>query len=590
MLKVHKNIWLFLLQFVFKQRLIFLFLGIVSIILNVCNNLVWPAITGNLVDILSSIDDRKKGLIELVGMPLIVALAFWALIELTQRLKGLILAFAMPKFEAAIRMNIFSHVIQHSHSFFIDKHKGAIANRISDMPKSARVIVDDCITVFIPLIISIIISSCAYFTLHPMLALIIFSWLIMHFGLALFFGIKAAHHSSAQSAIRSLVQGKIVDSITNHFIVKTFNRVNYEIEDAQKVQTNEIKKYIFSLLYIEKFKLLLSVVGIVFATLLFTYAFQLWANEQLTTGEIAFILTNILNLLLNLWYVGDEMSYVFYELGVCKQSLVLTQEPVESAQYIADSELKVQNGDIEFDNVTFCYSDNNNLFENKSLSIKGKQKVGLVGFSGSGKSTFANLIMKLYAASSGTIRIDGQDIAKVSLASLRSQIALIPQESMLFHRSVIENIQYGKIKATREEVIAAATKAGCHEFIVHLEHGYDTIVGEMGGKLSGGQRQRISIARAILKNAPIIIMDEATSNLDTVTEQLITRSINDFMKNKTVIVIAHKLSTLLNMDRILVFDKGRVIEDGSHKELLSRGGHYALLWNMQSEGILPEHD
>jgi len=241
---------------------------------------------------------------------------------------------------------------------------------------------------------------------------------------------------------------------------------------------------------------------------------------------------------------------------------------------------------ITFDHVKFHYKGTEPLFQDKSIEIKAGQKVGLVGYSGGGKSTFVHLILRLYDVTDGTILIDGQNIKSVTQDSLRENIAMIPQDPSLFHRSLIENIRYGRIDATDAEVVEAAAKAHAHEFIERLPQGYDSLVGERGVKLSGGQRQRIAIARAILKNAPILILDEATSQLDSVTENLIQDSLWELMQNKTTVVIAHRLSILLHMDHILVFDKGKIVEDGTHSKLLAKGRLYKNLWDAQVGGFL----
>jgi ATP-binding cassette subfamily B protein len=250
--------------------------------------------------------------------------------------------------------------------------------------------------------------------------------------------------------------------------------------------------------------------------------------------------------------------------------------------------LNCTHGKITFDQVKFHYKGTEKLFQNKSIEIQAGQKVGLVGYSGGGKSTFVNLILRLYEVIDGAILIDGQDIRDVTQDSLRENIAMIPQDPSLFHRSLMENIRYGRVDSTDQEVIEAAKKAHAHEFIEKLKQGYDSLVGERGVKLSGGQRQRIAIARAILKNAPILILDEATSQLDSVTESLIQESLWELIQNKTTIVIAHRLSTLLHMDRILVFDKGKIVEDGTHGELLAKGGLYKNLWDAQVGGFFPD--
>lgn len=276
------------------------------------------------------------------------------------------------------------------------------------------------------------------------------------------------------------------------------------------------------------------------------------------------------------------------QVGNCKQALSILGKSHDIVDAKDAKPLLVTRGKIEFKEVTFHYNEGTYLFKNKNIIILPGQKVGLVGFSGSGKSTFVNLILRLFDVESGTIKIDDQSIKNVTQQSLREQIALIPQDITLFHRTLMENIRFGDMNAKDEEVIAISKKAHCHEFISQLKEGYQTVVGERGIKLSGGQRQRIAIARAMLKNAPILILDEATSALDSLTEQYIQEALDEMMHNKTTIVIAHRLATLSKMDRILVFDKGKIIEDDSHEALLRLDGHYARLWQMQAGGFLPK--
>ena len=249
--------------------------------------------------------------------------------------------------------------------------------------------------------------------------------------------------------------------------------------------------------------------------------------------------------------------------------------------------LNVGKGELAFNNVSFDYGNEIEVFKNLNLKIKPGEKVGLVGFSGSGKSTFVNLVLRLFDVKDGSITLDGQDIKMHTQNSLREQISMIPQDPVLFHRSLLENIRYGKQDATDEEVYKAAIKANAHDFILKVPERYNALVGERGVKLSGGQRQRVAIARALLKDAPILILDEATSSLDSVTEKAIQQTLENEMEGRTVIVIAHRLSTISHMDRILVFDEGRIIEDGNHDQLLARNGRYALLWKMQAGGFLP---
>jgi ATP-binding cassette subfamily B protein len=266
----------------------------------------------------------------------------------------------------------------------------------------------------------------------------------------------------------------------------------------------------------------------------------------------------------------------------CSQALTILAVPhhivnAENATY-----LSISKGDIEFRNVFFSYDKSTPLFENLSFFIKGGEKIGVVGHSGSGKTTLANLLVRLYDVDAGAILIDNQNIKEIRQKSLHNSISFIPQDPMLFHRTIFENIQYGKLEATEEEVISAAIQAHADEFIKSFPLGYQTLVGERGAKLSGGQRQRLAIARAILKNSKILILDEATSALDSLTEKYIQEGLDILMKNKTVLVIAHRLSTLLKMDRIFVFKEGKIVEQGTHKQLLAKKGTYAQLWSMQA--------
>jgi len=316
----------------------------------------------------------------------------------------------------------------------------------------------------------------------------------------------------------------------------------------------------------------------------------MYSNNFVTIGDFTFVISLSISILWNLWFLASQFVSFSEQVGLCKQALSIISQPHEIIDAQNAKPLVVSTGKIQFHDVTFHYGEGAHLFRNKNIVIEGGQKVGLVGFTGSGKSTFVNLILRLFEVESGEITIDSQNVNQVTQQSLREQIALIPQDISLFHRTLMENIRFGNTKATDEEIIEIARKAHCHEFISQLPKGYQSLVGERGIKLSGGQRQRIAIARAMLKNAPILILDEATSSLDAITEKYIHDALNLIMQNKTTIVIAHRLSTLSKMDRILVFDNGEIIEDGTHKELLEKAGHYAKMWEMQAGGFLPEKE
>lgn len=586
MYELPQSTFAFLLHFVKKQKAGFFFIFLVSSIATIANHSLWPYITGDLVDKFASL---SKDSVDQIIKPCMFALVFWIFIEFVQRSKGFLLAYICPKFEANIRQSSFEQIIRHSHTYFVHKHVGSIAHRIDDLPRSARLIVDDILTIFLPLIISILLSSTMFWHMHITLASIFFSWLICHFLLSIYFCIRSTKYAVEQSHARAVVQGSIVDSIRNHFNVRTFDAYDYELHNMQQNQQDQILKYRFVLAYIEKTKVILSCLAILGVSALLYSAIKLWMIEMISVGDIVFIVNSTLNIMTTMWFASDEISYIFNEIGVCKQSLQVIHEGITDDDSDKKPDILITEGKIEFQNVHFCYPNGHKLFEGKSLLLPGKQKIGLVGFSGSGKTTFAYLLMRIYDITQGRILIDNQDLSLVNKGSVRRYISFIQQEPILFHRSIRDNIIYSKPNASMKEIEEAAIKAHCHEFIIKMPEQYDTIVGETGAKLSGGQRQRIAIARAILKNAPILIMDEATSALDSVTEKKIQESLDYLMQDKTVIVIAHRMSTLLNMDRILVFQDGRIIEDGNHKELIEKkDGHYASLWHMQQSGILPD--
>jgi ATP-binding cassette subfamily B protein len=313
----------------------------------------------------------------------------------------------------------------------------------------------------------------------------------------------------------------------------------------------------------------------------------LWFHDQISTAQVVQVFTSMWGITSSVLMAGNALPHLFSSIGASKQaySLMLDRQDIHDTPHA--KQLYIRTGEIVFKNVSFRYDDKE-LFTDKQVHIRGGEKVGIVGFTGSGKSTFINLILRFFPIHKGSILIDDQDIANVTLESIRQNIALIPQDPVLFHRTLRENIAYGKIDATEEEIIRAAKLAHCDKFIRNIPGGYDAKVGERGTKLSGGEKQRIAIARAILANAPILILDEATSSLDSITERYIQDSLNTLMQNKTAIVVAHRLSTLLRMDRILVFEHGRVVEEGSHDELLQKKQLYSRMWNMQIGGFLPD--
>lgn len=550
---------------------------------------LFPFLFGKIIDNFSNYVGPREYAWTVLKGPILGALALWVGVEIFYRLGGVLMALTFPKVEKQIRMYLFSHMHDHSHSYFADQFAGNIANKISDMVENVTHILQLTLTVFIPTFVAVIIASVIFYSLNSVFATILMGWALIDIGIGIMYASRCAHYSHIHSETRSQLNGRIVDSLTNYFSVKIFDNKKYELQYVRSLQEREQQQNTQQIMYVERVRLALGILTLLGPGIALNgYAYWCWSHHLITVGDIVLIFNTSWNIIMMLWWSSIELPNFFKQVGICRQALSLLQEPHSLTNAPNAQVLNVPHGKIQFQKVHFQYGHSTPLFSDKSVTIQAGQKVGLVGYSGSGKTTFANLMLRLFDLQSGQILIDGQNIAEVTQESLRQKITLIPQDPSLFHRSLMENIRYGRPEASDEEVIEAAKRAHAHEFIMALPENYDAQVGERGIKLSGGQRQRIAIGRAILKNAPILILDEATSALDSFTEAQIQESLSSLMKDKTTLVIAHRLSTLLNMDRILVFDRGKIVEDGTHASLIAKKGLYQSLWNAQVGGFLPD--
>ncbi|MGV6818404.1 MAG: ABC transporter ATP-binding protein [Thiotrichales bacterium] len=506
------------------------------------------------------------------------------------RASGAVLVMSGPKLRANIRRSIFRYIQHHSHRYFISHFAGSLANRISEVAAGCMHALWTTAFDFYPLIIKSGVALFLLYSASPQLALVLSLWLGLYVYISYILARRCQVYSKDFAEARSKVTGKVVDSVTNVMNAKMFARREYEEEYLDDYLNEEVNQALKTYWYMEKLRLFQYFAAMVLMVSMVGYALKIWSDGNLTVGDFSMVA----GLAIMLIEAARGLSRTFLEyfeyLGNISDGVNIFIQPHEIVDKPGAPELKVERGEIEFRDVAFYYQDGVRVFDQLNVKIEAGQQVGLVGFSGSGKSTFVNLLLRLFEPQQGEILIDEQNILEVSQDSLRHNISMIPQDPVLFHRTLLENIRYGKLDATDEEVYEAAKKAHAHEFILQTEGGYQSLVGERGVKLSGGQRQRIAIARAILKNAPILVLDEATSALDSVTEKKIQDALDYLMKGKTVVVVAHRLSTIAHMDRILVFHEGEVIEDGSHKALLEKQGHYARLWHMQAGGFLPDSD
>lgn len=576
----------FFWRFIKPQRGRFLFL--------IYGNLGWavqeasfPYFVKLIIDKITLFSHDKTLIFSALSTTLIAWICLWLLIEFGFRLYDFLSARVYPRFQADVRKAMFEYSLSHSHQFFSDQFAGSIGSKISRMSDAILSVLTIFFTIFFPVVLAFCINIVLLYQAKPLFSYIMAGWFALHLSITYFFTKKCALKSAIHSATVTKLNGKIVDAFSNIANIRLFARKRYETHYLLAYQNEEIKKSYDLLHYNAIMKVFLGALSQGFVFIMIGLGLYAWQKDLITNGELALILTS-LSLIGLAWYMGMHLIKVYEDIGTCREALTLIQAPHDIADVPHAKPIHISRGEIVFDNVSFNYARNHNLFRDKTITLHAGQKIGLVGYSGSGKTTFVNLILRLFDIESGHILIDGQDIKQVTQDSLRDQIALIPQDTTLFHRSLMENIRYGRLDASDEAVIAASKKAHCDEFIQHMELGYDTLVGERGIKLSGGQRQRIAIARAILKDAPILILDEATSSLDSMTEKFIQKSLKYLMHNRTTIVIAHRLSTLADMDRILVFKRGQIIEDGTHKQLLAANHHYAQLWNMQASGFLPE--
>lgn len=492
----------------------------------------------------------------------------------------------IPKMRARIAQDAFGLLVDKSHNYYQNNFSGNLANKVNDLTNSVPDLLYILIDRFFSNFLALFIAIFTLWQVGPIfaVAMLICTSLLLLVSLAV--SGRLARQADDWSEYGSIIAGKIVDALSNILSIRLF---------AAKISEKSILSNAFDAAVKAERKLQWSyfwmwfAYGYTFFVLEILNFYFLCKGRQegwITVGDFALVLVINLSIIDFLWQLAQEFSQFASLFGRITQALRAVLAVPELTDQPNAHKLKVTQGNITFDQVTFHYKGTEPIFYNQSIAIMAGKKFGLVGYSGAGKSTFVNLILRLYDVTAGAILIDGQNIKDVMQDSLHENIAMIPQDPSLFHRSLMENIRYGRITASDDEVIVAAHKAHAHEFIARLPQGYDSLVGERGVKLSGGQRQRIAIARAILKNAPILILDEATSQLDAVTEHLIQKSLWDLMQNKTTIVIAHRLSTLLTMDRILVFDKGKITEEGSHSELIAQAGLYKNLWDAQVGGFL----
>lgn len=494
-------------------------------------------------------------------------------------------------FPMRLRWNFHRLMLGQSMSFYQDEFAGRVAAKVMQTALAVRdvwFIVAD-ILVFVVIYFVTMVAVVGHFNMLVMLPFLV--WVVLYVSSLSYFVPRLAKVSQQQADARSLMTGRITDAYTNISTVKLFSHARREASYAQSAMKEFLGKVHAQMRYVsgvEVMNHLLNMLLIIAAT---GVALWLWTKGQVTVGGVAAVTAMALRLNGISHWVMWEMTSLYEQIGTAQDGVNTLSLPHAIVDGNDAKHLEVSAGAIEFNNVSFSYGLEHKVLETLNLHVQPGEKVGLVGRSGAGKSTIVNLLLRFYDVEKGQVLIDGQNVQHVTQNSLRSQIAMVTQDTSLLHRSVRDNILYGRPDATEAEMIHVAKRAEAHDFILSLQDasgrtGYDAHVGERGVKLSGGQRQRIAIARVMLKNAPILLLDEATSALDSEVEQAIQASLYTLMQGKTVVAIAHRLSTIAAMDRLIVLDEGNIIEEGDHQSLLKKDGLYASLWAHQSGGFL----
>jgi ABC-type multidrug transport system fused ATPase/permease subunit len=490
-----------------------------------------------------------------------------------------------------IKEEVFAYAQRLSCSYFESTLSGKIAHRAVMLPDQVLMLFDMMVFDFIPSACFFVFVAAYFYVANPAFCAAAVASIAIYFVVSLLVGRECTRRAVLNNEARAAVTGRIVDVITNIRNVFFFGNQTLEDRELERYTGEERERREASYRSVVRLRIVQYVMDVGMWIVFVGGALYAWVHGMIGAGDFVMITALTSSLLQTAYNVGQRIPEFYDQLGSGRESLATLIVPSTVRDEPGAPPLIVTRGAIHFEHVAFAYDatgkGSRHVVKDFELSIPSGQRLGLVGPSGAGKTTLMGLLMRMHDVAEGAIRIDGQDIRTVTQESLRQSLALIPQDTSLFHRTLVENIRYGRPGAPDEEVILAAKRAHAHDFIVELEHGYKTLVGERGLKLSGGQRQRIAIARAILRNAPILMLDEATSALDSHSEQVIQEAMREAMAGKTVIAIAHRLSTVMDMDRLIVLERGVIVADGSHEELLRAGGLYAELWRKQSGGFNP---
>lgn len=553
------------------------------LIIAVSAEIAGPYLYKQLVNILAAYDFNQYP--KLISL-LVIIIAVRFLRSYSHRFKDYLTNFLEPRVMADINNSCFKYMHQNSYAFFSGNFVGSLVNKVKKMERGFETVFDRVVDDFSRTFLIIVFSFVVLATRHWLLAAVFLGWCAFYIACIYYFSLYKLKFDLKKSELDTRITAQLADTFTNNVNIKMFSSSGREQKAFERITEEHynIRRFSWNLMtYLEIFQS--TLMGVLEAVMVYL-AIKLWHKGLLTVGDFILIQLYLIGIFDRLWGMGKQVRMFYEALADANEmtEVLLTPHEVQDAP---DAKiLKIENAKIEFKNVNFSYHKKETVLQNFNLTINPGERVALIGPSGGGKSTIVKLLFRFHDINGGQILVDGQDIAKVSQDSLRANMALVPQDPLLFHRTLMENIRYSKPKASDAEVIAAAKAAHAHEFIERSQNGYQTYVGERGIKLSGGERQRVAIARAILKNVAVLVLDEATSSLDSESEHYIQDALKNLMRDKTVIVVAHRLSTIMQMDRIIVLENGRIVEQGKHEELLKmKQGIYQKLWGIQAGGF-----
>ena len=540
----------------------------------------YPFIIKKVINIVS---DKSLGQIVILNKLYYIGLLYvmmLILLELSMRANEYLEAYFFPRVKCDIRIKMFETIYGYKYPFFQNSMIGSLSGKITDMTRSFENIIKSIIHGFYPILCSFLISLILLGMTSLYFSLFIGAWFCTIFLISIFFSksilLKAYNYAYAENS----VSGKIVDIFKNILAAKLFSNKLSQRRYLETYQLKSLKLNNALNLHILKLHLIQGLLTVSMMISVFFILVFKWKYSQITPGDFVFILMTTFNLSRTIFWTSEQVTNVHREWGVAKQALELmnnkkVEDEVKSDIYIKDYKIV---GDIRFENITFYYHENVPIFKNFNLLIKKNQRVGIVGLSGSGKTSLIYLLMRFFEPISGKISIGGVDIKEIPYELLRKNISAVFHESHLFNRSIVENISFGDPSASIDDIINVTKIAHAHEFIIRNENGYNTIIGEMGAKLSAGQKQRIAIARALIKKSSIIILDEFTSALDAVTEKALEHSLKENMKDATCVIIAHRLTIMEKVDRVIIMNHGDIVGDGHHNELIVNNIYYQQLW------------